>query len=109
MIPSDCEELAQTNGLRLEALTRQFIYFSPPPTTLLRHTNDEEGSGILEVASGLAEAIAPEGGIEQWPEDTIEHLDLTVKELITQMTKLDPAARMTIVEVLEHPWWQRDV
>ena len=115
MIPreEDLEELAKTNnGLLLEVLFRHFNYFGPLPRALLEHINDEKRSEFLRIASELSdETVREDPGLrlEQWPEGTIPHIDLVGKSLISRMSKLDPAARATMDEVLEHSWWQEDV
>lgn len=115
MIPAkeDLEQLAKTNdGLLLEILTRHFNYFGPLPVELLDRVNDIEQSKLLKLASELSDQTVKEDPwwrIEQWPEDIIPHVDIVGRSLISRMSKLDPAARATMDEVLEHPWWQMDV
>lgn len=113
MIPEGSEELAKTKqGLMLEILLRQFISFGPLPTELLEHVNDEEGSKVMKMASEISDGIVseqPGSRFDEWPNGSMEHLDSGARDLISQMTKLDPATRATIDKVLEHPWWQSDV
>ena len=106
LIPIDLAELAQTNdGLRLEILFRHISAFGPLPTELLDHINDEEKSRILRVASEISDSDLM---LEHWPEDTCAYLDSTAKDLISRMSKLNPAARVTMPEVLELEWWSSD-
>lgn len=115
MIPGeeDLKALVKTNnGLMLEILTRHFSLFGPLPGELLEHIKDEEGSLLFRIASELSEATVretPEWRFEQWPEGYIPHLDLVGRSLISRMSKVDPAARATMDEVLEHSWWQKGV
>ncbi|KAI4136261.1 MAG: hypothetical protein LQ341_005743, partial [Variospora aurantia] len=106
------EKLAKTNnGLLLEILVRHFNYFGPLPVELLDHVNDIGQSKLLKLASEVSDQIVKEDPgwrIEQWPEDIIPHLDIVGRSLISRMSKLDPAARATMDEVLEHSWWQMD-
>jgi len=56
----------------------------------------------------MSEAVAshdPGVRFEQWPEDLAPNLSPEAKGMISRMTNLDPAARATIDEILEHPWW----
>lgn len=109
----DLEELMKTNnGLLLKILTRHFNMFGPLPTALLEHIKNEKWNGYLKIASEISDKIVDESPgwrIEQWPEDTIPYVDPVAKSLISRMSKLDPAARATIDEILEHPWWQTDI
>ncbi|KAI5798908.1 kinase-like domain-containing protein [Geopyxis carbonaria] len=112
LIPADVAELAQTkNGLLLEILVRHFLMFGPLPEELLEHINHAELSAPLRMASELANAVAmeePGCRFEQWPEDTLDHLDYEAKDLILWMAKLDPAARSTMRRVVEHSWWRKN-
>ncbi|KAL9020172.1 MAG: hypothetical protein Q9185_002629 [Variospora sp. 1 TL-2023] len=108
LIPAeeDLENLAKTNnGLLLEILARHFNYFGPLAVELLDHVNDIDQSKLLKLASEVSDQIVKEDPgwrIEQWPEDIIPHIDIVGRNLISRMSKLDPAARATMDEVLEH-------
>lgn len=111
MIPGEenLKALAKTNnGLLVEILFRHFNLFGPLPGELLEHIQDEKWSRLFEIASGLSDATVredPGWRFEQWPEGYIPHIDLVGKSLISRMSKLDPAARATIDEVLKDSWW----
>jgi len=112
-VEADLEKLAKTNnGLLLEILIRHINCFGPLPVELLDHVNDIEQSKHLKIASELSDQTVKEDPgwrIEQWTEDLIPHIDIVGRSLISRMSKLDPAARATMDEVLEHSWWQMDV
>lgn len=91
-----------------EIVVRHFMYFGPLPDGLLKHVDDEEWTMLFRAASEIAEAEAaedPDCRFERWPVDDVPHLTPEAKNMITNMTRLDPAQRANIGEVLEHPWW----
>lgn len=90
-----------------EILTRHFSYFGPLPKQLLEHVNNEDWSAALQEASETADqAVQDEPGLRfnQWGE---EHGPEAV-DMISRMTNLDPKARLTINQILEHPYWEED-
>jgi len=105
----DYKELEQNNiRLEQEVLVRHFLYFGPLPEGLLKQVNDEAWCNALRIAAEMSEAVAsndPGVRFEQWPEDLAPNLSPEAKGMISRMTNLDPAARATIDEILEHPWW----
>ncbi|KAI3395295.1 hypothetical protein diail_1493, partial [Diaporthe ilicicola] len=89
-----------------EVLVRHFLYFGPLPDGLLRHVGDETWDTFFRAASEIAESEAvddPNDRFPRWPEDIAPHLSSEAKDIISRMTNLDPAKRVTIEEVLEHP------
>lgn len=91
-----------------EIVVRHFMYFGPLPEGLLRHVDDEKWSKLFHLASDIAETEAaedPDCRFERWSVDDAPHLTPEAKDMIFKMTRLDPAQRDSIDEVLEHPWW----
>jgi serine/threonine protein kinase len=91
-----------------EILHRHLLYFGPLPEGLLKQIKDESWCDALKKFSEMAEAIVnddPGVRFEQWGEDVAPNLTSGAKSMISRMTNLDPAARTTIDEVLEHQWW----
>lgn len=109
LLLEDYKELEQNNiRLEQEVLVRHFLYFGPLPEGLLKQVNDEAWCNALRIAAEMSEAVAsndPGVRFEQWPEDLAPNLSPEAKGMISRMTNLDPAARATIDEILEHPWW----
>ncbi|KAG8162571.1 hypothetical protein KVR01_008336 [Diaporthe batatas] len=93
---------------RLEIVVRHFMYFGPLPDGLLEHVDDDDWTRLFRLASELAETGAAEGPacrFEQWSVDNAPHLTPAAKDMIKNMMRLDPAQRVSIDRVLEHPWW----
>ncbi|KAF2839812.1 hypothetical protein M501DRAFT_1010836 [Patellaria atrata CBS 101060] len=87
------KELAK-HGIKSEqeTLTRHFSYFGPN----CRHA--------LKGASGMAEDSVREQPLrrfERWGEDLVPE----AQNMISRMTNLDPAGKITIDQVLTHRWW----
>lgn len=93
-----------------EILVRHFMYFGPLPEGLLKHVDDELWSRLYKEASMLAETEAaedPTARLKDWTTSDARHLDPEAKDMIINMTRLDPAQRASMDEVLQHPWWRR--
>jgi len=88
-----------------EMLTRHFSYFGPATEGLLQQVGSLAWCDALKEASAMAELAAkeqPERRFEHWGKD----LGPSVQDMISGMTNPDPTARMTINQVMAHPWWQ---
>ncbi|CZS92512.1 uncharacterized protein RAG0_03124 [Rhynchosporium agropyri] len=94
-----------------EILHRHLLYFGPLPEGLLQQVKVESWCDALKKLSELAEmTVADDPGVrfEQWGEDIAPNLDSEAKSMISRMMNLNPAARTTIDEVLEHRWcWDK--
>lgn len=91
-----------------EIVVRHFMYFGPLPEGLLRHVDDENWTTLFKAASEIAETEAakdPDCRFELWSVSEAPHLTPEAKDMISKMTRLDPAQRVGIEEVLEHSWW----
>ena len=87
-----------------EILTRHLSYFGPVTEGLLQRVGDSDWCDALREASAMAELAAkdqPERRFEHWGKD----LGPALQEMISGMTNPDPTARMTIDQVMTHPWW----
>lgn len=90
-----------------EILTRHFSYFGSATEGLLKQIDDEDWCVALKGASKTAERATkeqPELRFEQWGKE----LGPDAQDMISGMTNPDPAARLTIDQVLTHRWWQED-
>lgn len=109
MVPGDFQELQHNNTEMLhEILVRHISYFGPLPEGLLQQVDDKVWCSILQAASRIAEEVInddPNMRFEQWPEELAPNLTPGAKSMISKMMNLDPAARATINDVLENPWW----
>lgn len=86
-------------------LTRHFTYFGPVTEGLLRQVGDEVWCKALKGASGAAELArkeSPEMRFEHWGKD----LGPTMQDMISGMINPDPTARITMDQVMAHPYWQ---
>ncbi|KAI2615100.1 kinase-like protein [Hypoxylon sp. NC1633] len=94
-----------------EVLRRAFLFFGPDiPPALLEQVDDESWAKVLTGASEWAQALTTrhEGfHIKDWAEDLLEfpHLTTEAKDLLYSMVNLDPTARATMDEVMDHRWW----
>ena len=90
-----------------EVVSFRIAYFGPPTEGLLEKVNDEAWPRIFKECSGLADQL-----LEVHPEARFEVRGAGVgpktQDVILGLTKSDPAARLTIDQVLAHPWWQED-
>lgn len=88
----------------LEILSRLITFFGPVPPELIAHIDNERWSNIL---MELSEATASDPSMRfgEWEEDAFPNLTPATKEMITQMTKLNPAERATMSRILKDPWW----
>jgi hypothetical protein len=90
-----------------EILTRHFTYFGPVHDGLFKQVNDEDWVKALKGASEMSELAVedqPQMRFKRWG---VELGDQAV-DMISGMTNPDPTARLTINQVLAHPWWQED-
>ena len=106
----DYQDLVR-NGIipEQEILHRHLLYFGPLPEGLLKQVNDESWCDALKKLSEMAElTVNDDPGVrfEQWGEDIAPNLTPGAKNMISRMTNLNPAARITIDEVLSHQWWK---
>ncbi|KAK5651308.1 hypothetical protein OQA88_12603 [Cercophora sp. LCS_1] len=88
-----------------EMLTRHFSSFGPATEGLLQQVGSAAWCDALKEASAMAELAAkeePERRFEHWGKD----LGPAMQDIISKMTNPDPTARMTIDQVMMHPWWQ---
>ena len=54
---------------------------------------------------GITETFAKEN-IARKPFDRWLYVDVQFRDLVSKMTNLDPASRITAREALEHPWFE---
>lgn len=90
-----------------ETLTRNFAYFGPVGDGLFKQVGDEDWCAAPKEAAEIAEQDVkdqPERRFEWWGKD----LGPDALDLISGMMNLDPTARLTIVQVLTHRWWEED-
>lgn len=88
-------------------MTRHFSYFGPANKGLLEQVNDEDWCKALRSVSATAdEAVLENPGLRftEWGQG----LGPLAVDLISGMTKPDPTARLTMEQVLAHPWWQEE-
>ena len=102
LLLNDYKELA-AHGVTPEQaiLTRHFCYFGPASEGLLKRVNEEKWSRALTAASAVAERAVredPELRFDCWGRG----LGPEAQDMISGMTDPDPAARMTIDQVLAH-------
>lgn len=91
----------------LEIVGRLITFFGPVPPELVAHVNEQIWGNIL---MELSEATAddPSMRFNQWKEEVFPNLDTETKRVISRMTKLNPAERGTMAEILKDPWWRRN-
>lgn len=98
----------QTQGAlpALIRLQRQVSYFgdSEGINGLLKHiTDDEISCQVLRMLwDGRSDEYIPYKPFCKWP----EIVDPIFKDLIQQLTNLDPTKRITACQALEHPWFR---
>ncbi|KAH7552754.1 kinasehypothetical proteinlike protein [Bipolaris maydis] len=88
-----------------EILTRHFSYFGPANQGLFNHINSEKWTKALRLVSEMTELDVqdqPDLRFEVWG----RQLGSGAQEMISGMMKMDPKARSTIHQVMEHPWWK---
>lgn len=112
MIVLDNDVIKEMKELNLsveqEIVVRHFMYFGPLPQGLIRHINDDTWANLFNIASEVADAEAaddPNCRFERWSFEDTPHLTTEAKGIIAKMTRLDPAERATIDEILNHSWW----
>lgn len=94
--------------VELEVVVRHFLYFGPLPDELLKHVNDSTWESLYRDASDIAETEAvgdPDARFKRWSSAIAPHLNPGAKEIISQMTCLDPGKRATIEKVMGDLWW----
>ncbi|KAI0403968.1 kinase-like protein [Xylaria palmicola] len=108
LLLEDKEVLAElaAHGIapREDILTRHFTYFGPVDEGLFERVDSHEHS-VLRKASAIAEPAAkdqPELRFKVWGGELGE----AALDMMSRMTKPDPTARLTIDQILVHPWWQ---
>ena len=87
-----------------EVLTRHFAYFGPVPESLYTRTPDEAWKTVLRTAAHAADldlCERPELRLRIWGQQMTE----PTLDLLSELDNLDPGARPTIRQVLEHPFW----
>lgn len=110
ILDDDTIKQLKENGMppEQEIVVRLFMYFGPLPDGLLKHVHDEKWTTLFRAASEIAETEAAEDPgcrFGRWSVDDAPHLTSEAKDLIANMTRLDPAQRAGIGKVLKHPWW----
>lgn len=110
ILDDDIIKELKENGIppEKEILIRHLMYFGPLPHGLLKHVNDETWTGLYRAASEIAEIGVgedPDCRFERWSADDAPYLTQDAKSMIANMTRLDPAQRASIDEVLKNPWW----
>lgn len=88
-------------------MTRHFCYFGPPTEGLFNQIDNEDWCDDLKKAARVAERALkeqPELKFEHWGEG----LGSAAQDMISGMTNPDPTARITIDQILAHPWWQEE-
>lgn len=88
-----------------EVVTRHFSYFGPVPEGLYRCLADEQWKEAFKIASRVAhdEVIArPELRLRVWGQE----MGTNALDMLADMLNLDPAARLSIDQVLDHRFWK---
>ncbi len=90
-----------------DTTTLHFGYFGPVAKGFLEQVNDEkcQWSRAFKASSDTADClvkVVPEMRFEVWGAD----VGPEAQDMILGVTKSDPTARLTIDQVLAHPWWQ---
>ena len=91
-----------------EIVTRHFVYFGPATEGLLRRVNDEVWCAALKDSSAQAELVRkerPDDRFDSWGKE----LGPSMLDMMSGMVNTDPTARMTMDQVMAHPWWQEPV
>lgn len=90
-----------------EVVSMQVAHFGPLTDGFFEKLNDENWSAGFKSFARLTEHILfalPESPFEVWGAASGPE----AQDMIFGLTKSDPAARLTIDQVLEHPWWQKE-
>lgn len=74
---------------------------------LLKQINDENWFKALKSASDMAELSVKDEPLRRFDRWGVD-LGPEAQDMISGVTKIDPAARLTIEQVLAHPWWRED-
>ncbi|RMY72759.1 hypothetical protein D0864_10357 [Hortaea werneckii] len=106
LILNDYQKLAKAGVTpEQEVLTRHFCYFGPVPESLYQQIKDKKWRHALQLASSMAEAEVKERPmlrLRAWGQELGE----SALDLLSAMTNIDPKGRLTIDQVLAHPYWQ---
>ncbi|EUC42743.1 hypothetical protein COCMIDRAFT_39214 [Bipolaris oryzae ATCC 44560] len=84
-------------------LTRHFSYFGPANQGLLNVINNKKWTKALTILSKETDLVVqdyPDMSFEAWG----HVFGSGAQKMISGMTKIDPRARATIGQVMEHPW-----
>lgn len=90
-----------------EVLSRHVEYFGPASDVLYKRIGNETGRAFLKKtinASTVPYETDPERRLTHWGQD----LGPVALDIIGRMTSMDPPARPTITEILEHAWWREE-
>ncbi|CAK7212310.1 hypothetical protein SCUCBS95973_001420 [Sporothrix curviconia] len=108
MLLDNVDELAKNSiPPGQEILTRHFSYFGPATRGLLEQVGDEVWCKALRGVSAAADKVLrdnPGLRFTEWG----QVLGPAAVDLISGMTNPDPTARLTMEQVLAHPWWQEE-
>jgi serine/threonine protein kinase len=97
------EELNEEEEKLAIVIERQVSYFGDVEgmTGLLEHLKDNPWVGLYTmILEAFGKENRPMQPIEWW-----EMLEPDFKDLIKQMTSMDPGRRLTAYEALAHPWF----
>ncbi|KJX95882.1 serine threonine protein kinase [Zymoseptoria brevis] len=90
-----------------EVLSRHVEYFGPASDVLYKRIGNETRRAFLKKtidASTVPYETDPERRLTHWGQD----LGPVALDIIGRMTSMDPPARPTITEILEHAWWRME-
>ena len=85
-----------------EILARQLSYFGPLPRELVNHVRDLAFCGqLMLIERGFGEEC-PRQPFREW--EGVSNLDGAAKDFLGAALRLDPAARCTAGDLVDHPW-----
>lgn len=109
IVLNDYQKLLQAGiAPEQEVVTKHFCYFGPVPESFYERIDNKEWETALRMASRVADAEVedrPMLRLKVWGQELGE----SAVEMLSGMTNLDPAARLTIDQVLALPYWQECV
>jgi hypothetical protein len=88
-----------------EIVTRHFAYFGPVPEALYTYIPDEAWKIALRSAAQAADLQITENPglrLRIWGQQVTDQ----TLQLLSAMNDLDPGARPTVRQVLDHPFWE---
>ena len=88
-----------------ETVVLHFAHFGPVTEGFLAQINDKNYSHSFKASSDVADYLVrmnPGLRFKAWGAG----VGPEARDMILGVTKNDPAARLTIDQVLAHPWWQ---